>query len=111
MEFDSKSVNSLPFLPRMDKRRHIMIALRLRFMNSDSIHLERIAPGRAPGGIVVRICTLEHLLVERALLAELPTAAAAEADAAIAAAAFGEEVRAYFYDGDSGECMLTVVAR
>jgi len=82
-------------------------------MNSASIHLERIAPGRAPGGILVRICTIDRLLLERALTEpELAASAGSfDADATIAAIGGGaEEVRAYFYDGDSGECLLTVVA-
>jgi hypothetical protein len=78
------------------------------------IHLEKVRPGIAPGGIWVRICAPDELLVERALDSIAECGRYAEEDAQRTIDYFERrdirgEVRAYFYDGDSGKCMCTLV--
>jgi len=79
-----------------------------------TIHLEKVTPFLAPGGIWLRICAPDELLVERALDSLASAAQYAEEDAQRAIDYFERrdihgEVRAYFYDGDSGKCICTLV--
>jgi hypothetical protein len=73
------------------------------------VHLERIVPGRAPGGVWIRVCTIDRVLTEYALTdaRQVTSAAALDGDLALAA---GDPVWVYFYDGDSGVCMRTIIA-
>lgn len=72
------------------------------------VHLERIAPGRAPGGVWIRVCTLERLLSEYAATDPETIAASAALDGSLALEQ-NETVWVYFYDGDTGECMRTLI--
>jgi hypothetical protein len=78
-----------------------------------SVHLERVRPGLSPGGLYVRLCTRGEVLAERALQSDDPIYDAAEADGELAhrAAAAGETAWLFVYDGDSGECTMTVVVQ
>jgi hypothetical protein len=80
-------------------------------MTAADIHLERVAPGLAPRGIFVRICAGDRLLAAHSLLAGDDALAAALRDAEIVNASAAEEVRSYFYDGDTGECLCTIITR
>jgi len=78
---------------------------------TDSVHLEQVAPGLAPGRVWVRICAGEELITEEPLddLELVGQLAEKHATAALAYLKRGYSVRAYFYDGDSGECKATMV--
>ena len=81
----------------------------------NEIHLERIPPDSMPNGVVIRICSSDELIVEEKLNAGHVVTNLTER---IAAQHFdqvqpylkrGETVRTYFYDGDTGECMGTII--
>jgi hypothetical protein len=82
------------------------------------IHVERVAPGLAPGALWVRLCSIaadpagDLLILEGPLRSPRGIEAVAEAHGTAALAhaeATGEEVRLYVYDGDSGECLTTAI--
>lgn len=72
----------------------------------------RIPPGSAPGGLVFRVTAAGHIWRDRPITAPGPELEAwAEADAQLAidlAEQYGE-ARQFIYDGDSGECVSTVI--
>lgn len=82
-------------------------------------HLERVAAGLAPGVLWVRLCSVaadpahDRLIIEGALGGQtrgVEAVAEAHGDLALAhVEATGEEVRCYIYDGDSGECVGTII--
>lgn len=73
------------------------------------IHLERIAPGKCPGGIWIRICTRHQLVKEYGVTDPDVAGISALADADLVVQQ-NEKVWTYFYDGDSGECVGTFIA-
>ncbi|MEN3329066.1 MAG: hypothetical protein V7638_3873 [Acidobacteriota bacterium] len=77
------------------------------------IHLERIAPNKQPGGLWFRQCTLRRLLSEHG--ASIPSFVSAiaemQGDEARAALADGETVWLYIYDGDTGDCVKTLITK
>jgi hypothetical protein len=77
----------------------------------DQIHQERVEPGKVPGGIWVRVCTRNRLLTEYGLTNPETADASGEADAELILANDERPVWTYFYDGDSGECLRTIIAR
>jgi len=78
---------------------------------ADTVHLERVRPGIAPGGVWVRICTRDALLDEYAIpsIESAGQQAASDAARALPYLKLGETIRNYFYDGDSGECLCTLI--
>lgn len=76
------------------------------------VHQEKIAPGRAPGGVWVRICSQCELIREYSLESIQAAGRYAHADAEAIGpyVARGETIRTYFYDGDSGACIGTIVS-
>ena len=81
-------------------------------MQSTEIHLPTVEPGKAPGGLWIRLCTRKKLLAERALekVSEAHQLADSHGDIAIEALKNGEGIWLYFYDGDSGECLGTLLS-
>lgn len=75
---------------------------------SAELHRKRIGPSAAPGGLWVRVCTLDRLLTEYAAVDPQTVGCSAAADAAIVNAQ-DEKVWTYFYDGDTGECLRTLI--
>jgi hypothetical protein len=97
-------------LVRVDQSDQCLLLRKMRDSTvRDHVHLERIAPGQAPGRIYVRLCTLDALLSEHAL-SEGNTEKYAAADAILSNEQLdrGQKFWLYFYDGDSGECIGTI---
>lgn len=72
------------------------------------IHLATVPAGLAPGRLWVRVCTADELLTEHGLeWGDLE----GELDGRLARdhADRGERVWCYVYDGDSGECVATLI--
>ncbi len=87
-------------------------------MSEAAVHLRAVAPGLNPGGLWVRLCTDPtdgapgELLTEHALTGEsmaLADPSAFDTDQSDAALARGRTVRNFIYDGDTGECIVTVM--
>jgi hypothetical protein len=78
-----------------------------------NVHRERIKPNTAPGNVVVRVCTLHECLIDEVLHTDDEGESRGEAHARLASEALeqGKVVWTYFYDGDTGECMNTLIAR
>lgn len=74
-----------------------------------NVHLERIAPGRAPGGVWIRVCTIDRLVTEYAATDPATVGISAEHDGELAVGTGADRVWVYFYDGDSGECLRTLI--
>lgn len=75
---------------------------------------ERIPAGQAPGGLWFRITAggriwREYGIPEADDLLTLNTKAVADAELSVALAGRFGESRLFVYDGDSGECVQTVV--
>lgn len=79
----------------------------------ERIYRRQIEPASCPGGVVIRICAADKCLVERKLAPDQDVLADFDEDSALAIAALknNEDVFLYFYDGDSGECMGTVITQ
>jgi hypothetical protein len=76
------------------------------------LHRPTIEPGKAPGGVYVRICSLDQLLTEYPLVPPVVAGAvesAADVDAGLILDHEGERIWTYFYDGDTGACMRTII--
>jgi hypothetical protein len=82
-------------------------------MEIRGVFLPNVGPGLAPGGLWLRLCTEDRIVFERAILETDPAAAFAAADAELTSEQVrpGERAWLYFYDGDSGECMGTLIMR
>jgi hypothetical protein len=80
-------------------------------MHSSVVHRETVAPGLAPGGIWVRVCTRTELLSEYAMTERtIPhRSALLDAELTLQALKSGKEIWIYFYDGDDGTCMGTII--
>ena len=84
-----------------------------------SVHLETVAAGLAPGGMWMRVCADHELIIERGLeliiergLASIELASRLgdrDAERVRPYLERGETVRSYFYDGDTGRCLATIV--
>jgi hypothetical protein len=81
-------------------------------MSNPDVHLERVAPGLAPGEIVVRVCTPDQLLAEYSIARDPEVIAAASRRLRWQLIATAEEVvYIYFYDGTDGAHLKTIVCR
>jgi hypothetical protein len=72
---------------------------------------ERIPPGTAPGGLVFRLTAAGRRFAEHPITDPDTIAEIAAGDGALArylVDVYGE-ARNYVYDGDTGECVLTVI--
>lgn len=78
---------------------------------NEEVHMPRVREGINPGGVWLRICLPDRLLLERPLNLEDDLDSLSTDDGELAKAMLMEnvEVRAYFYDGDTGICMKTVI--
>jgi len=78
-----------------------------------AIHRPVIEAGKAPGGIWMRVCAFDRLLFEHPIFEgdRVTEIAVAVADAVLANGQTDpdEDVRMYFYDGDTGECIGTAI--
>lgn len=76
-----------------------------------SVYLERVPAGTSPGALWVRICAGDELVDQHPLDDAALTEALAlnDVDVAMAAADRHGEARVYIYDGDSGECVKTII--
>lgn len=77
-------------------------------------HLERLPPGRAPGGIVVRVSTFEGDLISETIMGPDDLGSVAgfgdrDGGLAIEHARPGRPTFTHLYDGDSGECLGTFI--
>jgi hypothetical protein len=73
---------------------------------------DHIAPRRAPGGLWARVTAGRRILDEHALEDPGSVEAQAVLDATLSSTAIdagADEVRVFFYDGDTGECVGTLV--
>lgn len=77
------------------------------------IHKQTISANTAPSCVVVRVCTLNECLIDEVLSTKqgAEDRGYAHAERANEALARGEVVWCYFYDGDSGECMNTIITK
>jgi hypothetical protein len=77
------------------------------------IHLPTVQPGINPHGVWIRICTRHELLIERALESVKAAARAGEVDGGITKSALeqGQDCWLYIYDGDTGACVRTIIAK
>jgi hypothetical protein len=78
--------------------------------SNDLVHRPMVARGLAPGGIWIRVCALDRLLFEHAVYESDPIEVT-ELDVMMIDDQTNqfEEVRMYFYDGDSGLCIGTAI--
>jgi hypothetical protein len=72
---------------------------------------ERVAPGLNPGALWIRQATLERVLAEHPLgPGNVNRTGERDLDRAAAwATAFGMRVWTWIYDGDTGECLATLI--
>jgi len=78
------------------------------------LHRESIEPNRAPDNIIVRACTQNALLFEVILNVDEDEPSVSDercADVTAKAVERGQTVWTYFYDGDTGECTGTLIAK
>jgi hypothetical protein len=80
-------------------------------MRDQNVHQEQVPAHRAPDGIWVRVCTAKQLLTEYALTEHSDVGLAAAADAELVQSVLDREqtLWTYFYDGDSGRCLKTLI--
>ncbi len=78
---------------------------------NDAIHLEKIEPNKNPGGVWARLCASDRVIHEAALndVSGGAAAGAGFADLARQGAGHDETVWLYMYDGDTGECLNTII--
>ena len=75
------------------------------------VHLATVPAGLNPGGLWLRLCSDDAVLVERALSAADSLERLAEEHGTLAGelADHGHTAWAYVYDGDGGECWATMI--
>lgn len=78
-------------------------------MKLETIHLPTVIPNLAPGALWVRLCTRHRLITEHALDAMPDKVGEIDAGLANREATRGGIVWLYIYDGDTGECVCTLV--
>ncbi|HEV7536250.1 MAG TPA: hypothetical protein VGP90_11480 [Acidimicrobiia bacterium] len=75
------------------------------------VHLATVPAGLNPGGLWLRLCSSDEVLVERSLSAGDSLERLAEEHGTLAGVVADEGgiAWAYFYDGDGGECVATMI--
>lgn len=102
-------MNNCPVAARDRRRANLRLVTMTSELHRPDLHLVTIAPGKAPGGVWVRICTDDRLLSEYAITNLQQLEAQIDCDAAIVVEAGHVRVWTRFYDGDTGACMRTII--